>query len=104
LSSGAAEDPARIAERLEDPETRRAAEAAAPPGSEMATLLAAGNGSAEDLARAFCAARNRARNAERARRRPAAARAAVPTSPVPPRARMLLERYFARLDANSGGR
>lgn len=92
LGPQAATDPARVAERLTQPDVRSAAGEAAPEGSELAALLSE-RASADEVAGALAAGRAAEARAREARRQAAAVRAGGAFLAVPPNRRGLIERY-----------
>ncbi len=94
LGPSGARDPARLAERLQDPTLHQDARAAAAPGTRVAELLGGADTVPEDLASALAAGEDAAQDARDARRRAVATRAGGALAPIPPERRAFLERYF----------
>ncbi len=103
LGPHAAEDPARLADRLVDERIRSAAAAAARGNEILERLASAGPDAAHDLAEALAEGRRAGDEAEAVRREEARRRVASPALPVPPARRPLLERYFGTGATPDGG-
>ncbi|MDJ0975230.1 MAG: hypothetical protein QNJ98_12270 [Planctomycetota bacterium] len=86
-------DPADLADRLADPELRKAAADAAA-GTPLESAFASGGNVAERLARALNNTLGPADRAEDQRRDAVALRALDPRAPVPPHRRDVVERYY----------
>jgi hypothetical protein len=96
LSRESAADPALVAERLADPNARRAAEEAAA-GTGLESLVGTTEGEAHDLSQALAGGARSEEEARRLRREAATARAVGGVASVPLARRGVVERWFAGL-------
>jgi hypothetical protein len=101
LARESAADPAVVAERLRDPEVRRAAADAAA-GTDYAPFVGDAPTQAEELAQRLVDGARSEDAARAARRDRAAALARAGTMPVPVERRPVVERWFARRSPSPG--